>query len=269
MGDLTTCNPASGSAAGSAAGCCRKPPQRPLAEPAGRAAATSWARSPNRAPEPSGCSEFEPDLQAAAVHFKLGYLMFLEELNQLFQIFNIFLFHSFLFSVTRSAFRSEGRRCPCSKLNQGLGCWRQHLAAGSCNCHHILNANAKLACQVNPRLNRHNHARKQPGCLSRSNPWRLVNLQTDAVATGVGKSFCQSRLSQYAAGCFIHIPAACSSAHGPYSQLPALQALPHRLPALLRWDAPGRRCGSCRSSNPCGLYRSRGSESPCGAGVRR
>jgi hypothetical protein len=40
--------------------------------------------------------EFEPNLQVAAVDVELGHLMLLQKLNQLSQIFNVLLFHSFL-----------------------------------------------------------------------------------------------------------------------------------------------------------------------------
>ncbi len=118
--------------------------------------------------------EFETDLQVAAVHVELGTPMLLQKLNQLPQILNVLLLHSFLQSPRPST--KAANRCSL-KFNQRLRRRSQHLPTAARYSHHILNANAELARQINSRLNRDHHARLQPRRLSSANPRRLMNLQ--------------------------------------------------------------------------------------------
>ncbi len=121
--------------------------------------------------------------------------MFLQEFNQLFQICNVLWFHSFLDFPPCGLdgwFIIPARR-PCStfsrpsEFDQGLGRRGQHLASASGYSHHVLNANAELARQINPRLDGNHHPGQQPGCLSGADAWRLVNLQANDRGRWSGK----------------------------------------------------------------------------------
>src|ERR1035438_5482894 len=148
--------------------------------------------------------ELETNLQVAPVQVELGNLIFLQEFNQLFQIVDVLWFHSFLNSP---ASERDGLVLR-SKFDQSLGRWGEHLASSSGNGHHIFDANAEALRQINSRLDRDDHTGEQPACLSSADARRLVNLQTDAMAGGVGKRLRQSCLAQHAAGCLIDLRAA-------------------------------------------------------------
>ena len=53
----------------------------------------------------------------------------------------------------------------------------------------------------------------QPGCLSGADARRLVNLQANAMAGGVGKCLRQTLPAQHAARRLVHLPAAYARAH--------------------------------------------------------
>jgi hypothetical protein len=107
--------------------------------------------------------EFETDLQVAAIHIELGDTMLLEELDQLSQIFNILLFHSFL-GFPQLPTPARGPRG--SKFDEGLWRRREHFATVACDCHHIFNANSKFIGQVNPRLDSDDHTGFEPRFLT-------------------------------------------------------------------------------------------------------
>jgi len=103
--------------------------------------------------------KLESDLHVFALKFKLSDTMFLEELDQLLQILNIFLFHSFLLYQRPIKARIS------LKLNQGLRRRGKNLMTCARNSHHIFNADAKLPWQINTRFNCHHHASLKPGGL--------------------------------------------------------------------------------------------------------
>src|SRR5208282_5682337 len=101
-----------------------------------------------------------------------------------------------------------------------------HLSSAPGYSHHVLDANAEPACQIDSRLYSHNHAGEQPGCLSGADAWRLVNLQADTVAGGVGKCLRESLPAQNAAGGLIDLAATDPRAHCGHRRFLGLE---HRL----------------------------------------
>ena len=79
-----------------------------------------------------------------------------------------------------------------SKFDKSLGRRREHLAPAAIHGNHIFDANAELTGQIDSRFDSDDHAGQQPGCLSGADARRLVNLQADAMAGGVGKCLRQS-----------------------------------------------------------------------------
>jgi hypothetical protein len=107
----------------------------------------------------------------------------------------------------------------------------------------------RTARQINSRLDGNNHAGEQPGCLSGADARRLVNLQAETMAGGVGKCLRQSCLAQNAAGCLVHLRAAYARATAA-TRPPGPPAPPRMLALVGLWACPGRRFGSYPSSNP-------------------
>ena len=105
-----------------------------------------------------GCrlAELEPDLHVAAIQIELGDLILLQELDQLFQILDIFWFHSFLYlsplmraGLNQSSIRALGAgvsTCPPVRVTATMSSMRMPNWPG----------------KINPGFDGDDHAGQQP-----------------------------------------------------------------------------------------------------------
>src|SRR5215467_5889027 len=135
-------------------------------------------------------------LYVSTLQFKLGDILFDQEVDKLFQLF---LIHERIrFSSAPACATAASYRAPTElKCYQVLGGRRQDFMSRFGNQDHIFDSDSTFFRNVDARLDNDDHSRRKFLGLASGQSRRLMHLNSHSVAGGMGKKSVESSFFQY------------------------------------------------------------------------